>query len=420
MAFLLVASAFFSSSEAAFFSLGHVDRKHLAAGGRLARLANSLLNQAEPLLTTILLGNLLVNFTFFASSTVILFQLQQEKQYAIAGAFASASLLIVIIFSEMLPKDIGILARRPVAVLCAFPLSMFLHFLRPALFVFEWINRLSLRLFFPHLKKEPYLRVDDLEQALELSQEEASLQRQEHAVLQNILFLSKIRAEELMRPRTHLRFFKPPVTLEQIWNESQGERPKIEYLLISEKESDELSSAVSLRKIEISDDSPAGGSTDSLKEFWQQPWDENSAPVVYVPWNLSVANTLDVLCKKEKEVAAILNEYGETLGILTLEDIIETAFGRQSSRSRRLLNRSPITQIAPGVWHLTGLTNLRRLEKYFHIKFPSHSSVTIAGFLQEQMEHLPKRGDSIEFAQMRFLVLDISETDGMLIEISNI
>lgn len=245
------------------------------------------------------------------------------------------------------------------------------------------------------------MRVDDLEQALKLSQEEATLHQHEHAVLQNILLLSKIRAEELMCPRTHLRFFKPPVTLEQLWNEYQGELSKIDYLLISEKESDELSSAVSLRKLEP----------------LRKEWNENSSPVVYVPWSLSVADTLDALRKNEKEVAAVLNEYGETLGILTLDDILETAFRRQSSRSRRLLNRSPIMQIGPGVWHLTGLTNLRRLEKYFQIQFPSHSSVTIAGFLQEQLEHLPKPGDSIDFANMRFEVLDISESDGMLIEI---
>lgn len=403
MLILLVASAFFSTSEAAFFSLGHVDRKQLAAGGRFSRLADSLLNQAEQLLTTILLGNLLVNFTFFACSTAVLFQLQREKQYTLGGVFAGASLIIVIVFCEMLPKDIGILAKRPIAVCCAFPLSILMRILKPFLFVFEWVNRLSMRLFFPKLKKEPYLRVDDLEQALELSQEEATLQQHEHAVLQNILLLSKIRAEELMRPRTHLRFFKPPVILEQVWNEYKDEFPKIEYILISEKDSDELSSAVSLRNLDFSGE-----------------WDENSAPVVYVPWNSSVADTLDALCTNEKKVAAILNEYGETLGILTLDDILETAFRRQSSRSRRLLNRSPITQVTPGVWHLTGLTNLRRLEKYFQIQFPSHSSVTIAGFLQERLEHLPKPGDSIDFAQMRFQVLDISESEGMLIEISRI
>jgi len=401
MTLLMTASVFFSIAESAFFSLGQADRKKLAEGNSFALAVVSLLQNPEQLLTSILLGNLIVNFLFFTLTSILVLQLQQAEQYALAGTFGIGALFCMIIFCEILPKNIAVLAPRPIAVFCAFPLRFLVKALGPFLAFCDVVNRLSTRLIFPNLQKEPYLRVDDLKQAVELSQGEATLLRREEKVLQNILQLSKIRVEELMYPRTHLHFFAPPTTFEQVMEEFPDELPRAGYILICEKDNDELASAVSLREI---------GRHGYV-------WDENSAPVVYVPWTLSVADALDVLESQGKEVAAVLNEHGATIGILTLADIFDSIFGDQSSRSRRLLNRLPITKIAPAVWHVTGLTNLRRLEQTFQVELPSQSNVTIAGFLQEHLQRLPVPGDELTFGNLNFRVLGTTETEGMIVEI---
>ncbi|MCL2304768.1 MAG: CNNM domain-containing protein [Planctomycetaceae bacterium] len=408
MLLLMIASVFFSMSESAFFSLGHADRKKLSEGNAFSQAAYSLLQNSEQLLTSILLGNLIVNFLYFTLSTVLVLQLQQAEQYALAGTCGVGTLFILIVFCEILPKNTAVLASQPIAVFCAFPLRFLVNLLQPLLVFFNVVNRLSTRLLFPNIQKEPYLRIDDLEQAIELSKEEATLLRQEEKVLQNIVQLSKMRVEELMCPRSHLHFFTPPTTFAQVMEEFQDELPRTGYILISEKENEELASAVSLRKIGQTNTTPIGNAV----------WDENSAPVVYVPWTLSVADALDILKSQDKEVAAVLNEYGATIGVLTREDIFDSIFGHQSSRSRRLLNRLPITKVAPDVWHVTGLTNLRRLEQTFQVKLPSLSNVTIAGFLQEHLERLPNPGDELLFGNLNFRVLNVSETDGMMVEIT--
>jgi len=407
MLLLMVASAFFSMSESAFFSLGHMDRKQLSKGSSFARTAYSLLQNPEQLLASILLGNLIVNFLYFTLSTILVLRLQQAEQYTLVGACGVGALFSLIIFCEILPKNIAVLAPFPLAIFCAIPMRFLVHFFGPLLAFFHVVNHLSTRLFFPNLQAEPYLRVDDLEQAVELSKGEATLLRREEKVLQNLLQLSKIRVEELMCPRTHLHFFAPPVTFEQVMEEFQDELPRAGYVLISEKESEELASAVSLRKIGTESTTPSGNYT----------WDENSAPVVYVPWTLSVAEVLDILRTQDKEVATVLNEYGATIGVLTLEDILDSIFGHQASRSRRLLNRLPITKVGPDVWHVTGLTNLRRLEQAFQVKLTSQSNVTIAGFLQEHLERLPNPGDEITFDDLNFRILSVSETEGMMVEV---
>ncbi|MGL6196482.1 MAG: CNNM domain-containing protein, partial [Thermoguttaceae bacterium] len=375
MIVLMVASAFFSSAEAAYFSLTRSDRKSLAAGGRLAKTANKLAADAERLLSVILLGNQIVNLLYFTLSTIIVFQIQQQGDYTVSVIFAIGTLLAIIVFSEMLPKDLAVLCPRYFAVFYAAPLSLLVRFFRPVLPLFDAVNRSSRRLFFPEFKKEPYLRISDLEQVLEFSKDDAALLRREQKVLQNIVQISDTNVEELMCPRLRLHFFKPPITIQEAAKQIGAELLETGYLFISEKNSDELASAVSLKRVyssfvntNASDSKTSDRNKESQKSELSKrrtqtdttptaffsisdvKFEDDSAPVVYVPWTISVAGVLDILMTDEKEVAAVLNEYGETIGVITIDDILETIFGRERSRSRRLLKRASIKNIAENVW----------------------------------------------------------------------
>ena len=79
---------------------------------------------------------------------------------------------------------------------------------------------------------------------------------------------------------------------------------------------------------------------------------------------------LELIRRRKREVAAVVNEFGETIGILTFDDILDTIFSGAPSRSERLLRREPIRPITPGVWHVTGMTSLRRLVRYFQVEQP--------------------------------------------------
>ncbi len=436
---LMFLSAFFSSAEAAFFSLNRFERKRLAQGGRFSPLVIKLSEHPERLLAAILWGNLLVNLLVFTISTVIVFQLQQRQEYATAGFFAFGSLITVILFCEMFPKDLAVLNPRFFAVLWALPLSVILRFLQPVLPLFETANLLSRRVFWPDFRPEPYLRLGDLEQAINLSKDDATLLRREQNVLQSIVRLSNVQAEELMWPRAALHFFKPPVTLEDVVAVFGAELPKTGFLLIAEKNGEELASAVPLRRFqpEAEKTPPAGNlkrktapksttrvSTPEkesvVKTGSPMPvysWDENSAPVCLVPWSLSAAEVLDLLEENDREVAAVLNEYGETVGVLTRDDLLDFLFGRQRGRSRKLFNRASIRQVGPDLWQVTGLTSLKRLERRFGIALPSQASLTVAGLLQERLERLPLIGDVCRFKNLEFRVIDSSDEEGLVVEI---
>ncbi|MGL6225982.1 MAG: CNNM domain-containing protein [Thermoguttaceae bacterium] len=407
MLLLMLGSAFFSSAEAAFFRLNRSDRnKILAQGGRFSRTFAALVSEPEPLLAAILWGNLILNLLFFTLSTLITFSLQQQGEYAYSGLFAVGSLLAVIFFCEMLPKTISVLRPRLFVRLWTMPLATVLRVLRPLLPIFETVNRYSRKLFWPEFQAEPYLRVRDLEKAIDFTKKDSSLLRREQKVLQNIVRLSNLRAEELMRPRTTLQFLPPPVSLDSLAQSWKGVLPRIGYLFITERNSEELATAISLKQyphlLQVQDSS-----------FW----DEHSAPVLLVPWSLPIAAVLEQFYSQKKEVAAVLNEHGETIGVLTIEDIWDTIYGRDSGRSRRLLNRSSIHQTEPGVWLVTGLTGLQRLERRFDCHFDSQSSVTVAGLLQEHLERFPQQGDVCQLGRLEFRVVQIGKKGELLVEI---
>jgi CBS domain containing-hemolysin-like protein len=399
MGVLVAASAFFSASEAALFYLSRPERLRLARGNRGQRLAVALLADSDRLLTAVLFWNLLVNLTFFSLSSIASLRLQHGGNTTAAGGVALGSLLIIIFFGELLPKTLAVEQPALLAALLSVPLSVAVRLLDPLLPVFRLTNLLSRRLLWPRFQAEPYLRTSDLERAVRLSTADASLLQQEQWVLENIVSLSEIRVDELMRPRLQLRTFQPPVALADL----RDGWPASGYLLVVEPESEEVIGAIALR---------------TLTTAPEQHLERYAEPVVYLPWCTTVARALETLRRQNRRVAAVVNEFGETIGILPVDDILDTIFSHAPSRSERLLRRLPIRLVRPGVWQVTGMTSLRRLVRHFNVSMPQSKSVTVGGAVQEVLERLPRPGDTCRWGPFHFSVLDVPERGQLLVELT--
>ena len=395
MFFLLMCSVFFAFCEAAFFSLSQNGRSALAEKGSLGKLALRLLAKPEQLLNTILLGNLFVNLLFFTISAVITFQLGEHS--SLAWGIALGSLFVIIIFAEILPKNIGVLAPLFFVLLVCVPLSLIVRILQPILPTLSFLYLLSRRLFFPKFVPESYLRVSDLEHAVVLSDNDAALLKREQRSLQNIVSLSDTQAAELMRPRSWLKTFHPPISFEQILVELDGTLPRSGYCLLTEPDSDEIMGALCLTRLTAT----------RLETAWEEQFED----VIYVPWSASVAEVFDRLQQTNHKVAVVVNEFGETIGIITIDDIIATLFTREHGRSRGLLDRHELKPIGENRWQLTGLTSLRTLERKFGISFRQYSSLTVGGLLREIFARFPRTGDECQIKSLQFRVMNIDDDD---------
>jgi CBS domain containing-hemolysin-like protein len=401
MAILICCSAFFSGSEAALFYLRRPDRRRLQTGNSAQRLAATLLDDPDRLLTAVLFWNLVINITYFAIASSIGIRLERNGRGAEAGAFALSALLLIIFLSEMLPKNLAVLRPRLTAALVSIPLAMTVRILDPIMPSIRFANLVSRRLIFPRFEPEPYLELADLERAIQLSTTDAALKEQERNALQNIVLLSDVRVEELMRPRMQFLSFRPPVSVADLG----GRMPPSGYLLVTEPDSDEVAAAVPLKHL-------SDISSRHLEHF--------AETVSYVPWCATVNGALDEMHRRDHEVAAVVNEFGETIGILTFDDIFDTIFGDRPSRSARLLQKSPLVEVRPGVWRVTGMTSLRRLAKEFQVALPVCKSVTVAGILQEVLQHMPTHGDRCQWGPFQLDVLDAPVRGHLTVQLTRI
>lgn len=397
MGVLLCLSAFFSGSEAALFYLQRRDRDLFKNGNRAQRVAAGLLDNPDRLLTAVLFWNLVINVLYFAIASLTSLQLDEEQRRAEAGGFSVGALLAIIFFGEMLPKSLAVLQTRLAAAALAIPLAALVRVLDPVIPVLRLANLLSRRLLWPSFRPEPYLELSDLERAVDMSTTDAALIEQEKTVLQNIVSLSDITVEELMRPRTKLMTFRPPVRLSDL----PDRLPPSGYILVTEKDNDEIAAAVSLSDLI---DLPTGPLV--------------SERVAYVPWSTTAAVALDELRRNDLRVVVVVNEFGETIGVLTMEDMLDTIFAESPSRSARLLNREPIRQVSPERWHVTGMTRLRRLARHFGMNDIDSKSVTLAGAVSEALERMPEVGDTCAVGPFQVKVLAVPERGQMLAEIS--
>lgn len=397
MLLLLCGSAFFSASEAALFYLSRRDRRAFANGSTAQQIAAALLEQPDRLLTTVLFWNLMVNISYFTLSSVVALRLQRDDRLVEATWLTIGSLFTLILFGEMLPKSLAVIQSRFLAPLVAVPLAVAVRVLSPVIPMLRLVTLLSRRLVLPRFQPEPYLALSDLERAVTMSTTDASLLRHEEAVLQNILSLSDLRVDELMTPRTQIRTFRPPVSLSAL----EGHVPVGGYLLISEPDSDEVAAAVPLTRLYYLPD-------DHLERYAEE--------VVYVPWSATVAAAMEEMLRRDRRVTVVVNEHGETIGILTYDDILDTIFAENASRSLRLLNRSPIEEVEPGVYHVLGITSLRRLYKYFNLPRPESSAITVAGLVQEQTQRLPAVGDECHWNGFHLKVIEILQRGQIVVE----
>ncbi|MEZ6093869.1 MAG: CNNM domain-containing protein [Pirellulaceae bacterium] len=395
---LLACSGFFSASEAALFSLRANDRRQMERGTTGERFAAKLLADPDRLLSTILFCNLVINMAFFALSSMCAIRLDGASQFVVV-AFAIGSLLTIIFVGEMLPKTIGVLVPRRIAALSGPPLSLVVRVLGRVHPIVDNLNRVAQRVLWPSFQPEPYLDTNDIERAIAISGDDESVIRQEQAVIHNIVQLSSIRVDEWMRPRTQFEQFDSPVHLEDL----NGVVPSGGYLLVTEPDSDEIELALRL---------------DNFFSLPKKHLERLAEHVLYLPWCATVADAMEGMSSRDREVTVVVNEYGETIGVLTIEDILETIFTYAPSRSRRLLDRNPLHPISEGRWVVSGMMSLRQLARKLDVAIPRTHSVTVAGVIQEETQRLAQADDECVWGPFHFRVIEVGERGNVVVELT--
>lgn len=389
---LIVVSAFFSAAETALFYLSRDELRRMQTGTPSERLVAALMRDPDRLLSVVLFWNLVTNLLYFAVSLVLARRLVSSGQPSLAATMSIIGFFALIFFGEVAPKSLAVNLRLSIATLSSRPVFIAARMLDPVLPFFAMTTRALRRVFWPKLKQEPYLQVDDIERAVETSQQGVEIAQLEQQILTRILELSDMTVEEVMRPRGTYHVWQRPVHLSEL--KSRGTIPEV--MLIAGTDRENVTQALMLY---------------DFNALPEQNLETVAEQVIYVPWCATVAETLSRLRTESISVAIVVSEYGETVGVITEDDILDTLLNPLSSRSRRLLEREPITIDAAGRMIVDGLTTLRylasRLDVDYHVE--DDSPVTIVALLHDELERFPEIGDQCTWEGYRMEVVQVGE-----------
>ncbi len=402
MIVLLAGSAFFSASEAALFSLNW-NQANSPTKPRLAdRVISHLLAKSDRLLSTILFYNLTINVSYFTLATIVGNSFSQTIPQAVIGV-PLASLALIIFIGELIPKSLGVTAPLNVSRSVAIPLSWAVAVANPITPALQWVCEVSRRIVWPGMIPEQYLDVSDLERAIELSGSDASLIKHEKDMLQNTVQLSVVRIEEWMRPRSSFLCVDLHEDIQAAIIEQLQDEPSsaIEYVLVS-SETSEVAGSIRLSDIAF-----------STKIDWRL----QIKPVLIVAWCQSLGDVFSLMQSSENFVALVVNEFGESIGVVTYEDLIESVFCTDNTKTHAF-SQPAFDQTGNLQWEVTGSTSLRRIERALTKKLPRGRHVTIAGVVQNELQRLPQPGDLIEWGGYLIEVMEVPRRGELLLRMS--
>lgn len=391
MIVLILFSAFFSGSEAALFSLSVRGRRQLTRSGAGGRLAHGLLDNPERLLSAILFWNLLINMTYFAIATIIGSRLESGGESGSAAwIWTIATLLTIIFFSEMLPKSVAVLMPVRFSILVGPPLMLAVKVVSPILPMVNATNQLAKRLIWPTFEPEPEIELRDIARAIDLGTDDAELQQRDRIVFHGLVEMAEMRVSEIMRPRATLQFTTIPVDPRVL----DDGAPAGGYLMVTDDDQKAITATIGVRLLRPSQVDDLGSSIES---------------VIYSPWSAPVSQVWHRLNEEDLSVAVVVNEFGEVVGAVSVDDILRRVLAPRRNRDEELTDAMTIEPLGVDYYRVMGSVALRELAKRLSINLPDETVATVAGFIQRQTERFPRVGDTAPLD--RFQLTVVSQDD---------
>ena len=381
LAVLILLSGFFSGSETALMTLNRYRLRHLAnSGNRGARLAAGLLAQPDRLLGLILLGNNAINLSASALATVIALRLYGEAGIAIATFILT---FLVLIFAEVAPKTLAAKHPEPLAFFAAYLYTPLLHRYCPLVWTVWIVNVLSNGLLTVlGLTKQKaasdHLSTDELRTVLN---EAGGLIPDEHqSMLLNILDLEKITVNDIMVPRNEIL----GIDLEDNWKEISQQITGSAHgrLPVYRENIDSVEGFIYLRKF-IDLRRRKEVTLDHLKSQIREAY--------FIPENTPLTVQLLNFQKDKKRIGLVVDEYGDILGLVTVEDILEEIVGEFTSGPT---DDQEITVEDDGSLIADGGAAVRHLTRHLGWSIPAEGPKTLNGLILEYLENIPEPGTS--------------------------
>ena len=387
LALLLVASGFFSIAETSMMALNRYRLRHLVAQGHGgARRAAALLRHTDRLLGAILIGNNVVNAAAATLASVIAVELVGQGRMAYAVSTLGIS-FVIIVFAEITPKVIGASYPERIALPLAYVLGPLQRLLTPAIWFVNLFSRPLLRLV--------GLRPGEASEAPRLSPEEirtlvressAFMPRKHVTILLNLFDLTDITVQDIMLPRARIESIRLDDDMAVIARQL-GTSYHMRLPVFRDARGDVLG-VLHLRKV----------LAPLLAGTLDKPQIEALlVPPYFVPASTPVFTQLQYFQENEERIALVVDEYGELMGLVTLEDIIEEIIGKFTTS---LPSAHALAWGEDGSASIDGATPVREVNRALGLDLPTEGPKTMNGLILEHLRDIPEADVSVKIGEV--------------------
>lgn len=391
---LLLCSAFFSGSETALMSSSKPKLHKMAKeGDKKAERVNQVTQDPEKLLSTILLGNNLVNIAASAITTGLFLEIFGESGIAIATLVMT---FLVLIFAEIIPKTIA--SRRPEkhSLWIAFPMSGIVYVLRPFTKLIQMVATFLLTLI--GLKRDDIgnFDEDDVRGAIGMGLEEGVLQKGEHRMLDSVMKLDEMTVADVMIHRRDIEMLDADTPIEEIYR-ILSTKPVHSRLPLWKGDKDNVIGILLVKDFfKAHFFMKERGKRFSVEDVMQEAY--------FVPETVLLNDQIVEFQTQRKHMALVVDEYGDIQGVVTLEDILEEIVGDILDEHDivkthyRMERDNSIT--------VTGHFPVRDANKEFGWNLPEEEdAVTLGGFITENLGRIPELGEIVELYNIQFKII---------------
>ncbi|MBS5942832.1 MAG: HlyC/CorC family transporter [Finegoldia magna] len=392
LVFLVAMSAVFSSSETAITSVSKIKVRQLdQKNNKNAHLLKKLHDNMQTTISTILIGNNIVNIAASSIATILFTNIFHQN-----GALISTVVMtvFVLIFGEVIPKTIAQYKNKSVAL----KFSRFIYFLtiifKPIVKVLNILTRLVIKLFIGEDEDSSTLTEEELKTLVEVSEEEGVLKNQETEIMINALELKETLAVDIMTPRTSMA----SVDIEDAESDLKEIIKNITYsrIPVYEDNIDDIIGVLHIKELahKIIEDDRDFKVRDILK------------PAFYAYEYIPVVDLFKQMRTKNISISIIIDEYGGTSGIVTMEDILEELVGEIDDEYD---HEKEVTKLSDNEYLVDPEMRIDEVNERFDLDIQSEKFDSIGGFVIELLDRMPKSKDEVEFENLKFVVVNVDK-----------
>ena len=376
---LLCLSAFFSSSETALTTVNQIRMRTLADNGdkRAARVLHVTGNPGK-MLSAILIGNNIVNLSASSISTSLAIHLFGNTGAGIATGILT---FLILIFGEVTPKTMATIKADSMSLTVAAPIGFLMKILTPVIFI---INKLSLGLMFllhVNIKDaQKKMTEEELRTIVDVSQENGVIEHEERDMIHNLFDFGDAEAKEIMVPRIDMTFVQADATYQEVLDIFRQDM--FTRLPVYEDSTDNVIGIINMKDFLLQNDTPEF----SVRNLLREPY-----------FTYEHKNTADLFLEMRKSsisLAIVLDEYGVTAGLITLEDLLEEIVG-EIRDEYDADEEDDITRISDREFYVLGSANLNDVSEALSLHFTSDDYDTIGGYCLGLLDHLPEKNEII-------------------------